>query len=183
MRPSRTFITGPARLPGRTPAQAEDAGMPTATIATDPDRHALITPDCDCGLCAPTWARRRGKSRRFSDPVTLAAALEREHPAARAGMVDQHHTCLAAMVSAADELITATPSADPDRAGAGLSLVLFAGELASAIQPDSYRDDLPADLTTACEQTITAAMLAAAATLTGVAEILQILATLPALAQ
>ena len=30
-------------------------------------------PDCVCGTCPPAWARRRGKSRRFSEPVTLAA--------------------------------------------------------------------------------------------------------------
>ena len=46
--------------------------MTVATVArTEPTRHRLVIPDCDCGMCAPTWARRRGKSKRFTEPVTL----------------------------------------------------------------------------------------------------------------
>lgn len=56
----------------------------------EPDRHALVVPDCECGTCPPTWARRRGKSRRFTEPVTLVAALAKEDAAARPGMVERH---------------------------------------------------------------------------------------------
>ena len=52
------------------------AGMPAATVITQPERHALVMPeDCDCGMCVPTWARRRGKSRRHSESVSLTDAL------------------------------------------------------------------------------------------------------------
>jgi len=34
-------------------------------------------------MCAPSWARRPGKSKRYSELVTLADALDREDPAAR----------------------------------------------------------------------------------------------------
>src|SRR6266550_6664503 len=100
--------------------------MSVATVAVEagPDRHALVLPDCECGMCPPTWARRRGKSRRFTQPVTLVAALEKEDAAARPGMVERHRACLAEMVLAADGVIAATRGDDPGRPGVGLALVL-----------------------------------------------------------
>jgi len=53
----------------------------------------------------------------------------------------------------------------------GLALVPFAGELASAMRPDEFRGELPAGLLAACEQAVTAAMLAAAACLAGQAPV------------
>jgi hypothetical protein len=132
-------------------------------------------PDCECGTCAPTWARRRKKSQRFSDPVTLVEALEREGAEARAGMVRQHRDRLAAMTAATDNLITETSLDDLGRPGAGLALVMFGAELASAVRPDEYRPELPADLVAECEQTVTAATLAAAACLGGLIETVQML--------
>jgi hypothetical protein len=152
--------------------------MSVATVVTEPGRHALVMPDCECGTCGPTWARRRGKARRFTEPVTLVAALEKEDAAARAGMVEQHRACLAEMVWAADGVIAATPRDDPGRPGVGLAVVLFAGELASAVRPDEFRGELPAGLVAACEQAVTAAMLAAAACLAGLAEMAQLLSAL-----
>jgi hypothetical protein len=99
----------------------QDAGMTVATIAAEPDRHALVMPACVCGMCAPTWARRRGKSRRFTQPVTPVAAMEKEGPAARPAMVEEHRACLEAMVCAVDRLIGATTRDDPGRTGAGLA--------------------------------------------------------------
>lgn len=149
--------------------------MSVATVVTEPGRHALVMPDCECG---PTWARRRGKARRFTEPVTLVAALEKEDAAARPGMVEQHRACLAEMVDAADGVIAATPRDDPGRPGVGLALVLFAGELASAVRPDEFRGELPAGLVAACEQAVTAAMLATAACLAGLVEMAQLLSAL-----
>ncbi len=105
--------------------------------------------------------------------VTLVAALEKEDAAVRAGMVEQHRACLSEMIGAADGVISATPRDDPGRPGVGLALVLFAGELASAVRPDEYRGQLPAGLVAACEQTVTAAMLAAAGCLCGLVEMAQ----------
>jgi hypothetical protein len=152
--------------------------MSVATLTAEPGRHALVMPDCECGTCAPTWARRRGKSRRFTEPVTLVAALEREDAAARPGMVEQHRGFLEEMTDAADGLIAVTPRDDPGRPGAGLALLMFAGELASAVRPDEYRGELPAVLVAACEQAVTAATLAAAACLSGFAETVQVLSAL-----
>jgi len=48
-----------------------------------PARHVLALPeDCDCGMCMPGWMRRRGKQARYSEPVSLADAMEREDRAA-----------------------------------------------------------------------------------------------------
>jgi len=138
----------------------------------------MVMPDCECGSCGPTWARRRGKARRFTEPVTLVAALEKEDAHARLGMVEQHRACLAEMVDAADEVIAVTPRDDPGRPGVGLALVLFAGELASAVRPDEFRGELPPGLVAACEQAVTAAMLAAAACLAGLVEMAQLLSAL-----
>jgi len=67
--------------------------------------------DCDCGMCVPTWTRRRGKSRRYSEPVTLADALTREDPAARPSMVAQHCACLTILTSAVSRV---TAGEEPD---------------------------------------------------------------------
>ncbi|MGH3302650.1 MAG: hypothetical protein ACRDOK_13395 [Streptosporangiaceae bacterium] len=48
--------------------------------APQPARH------CDCGMCTPSWARRRGKSSRYSEMVTLVAAIDREDTPARPAM-------------------------------------------------------------------------------------------------
>jgi hypothetical protein len=147
-------------------------------VEAEPDRHALVTPDCECGTCPPTWARRRGKSQRFTEPVTLVAALEREDAAARRGMVGRHRESLEELTSAADRMIAATGRDDPVRPGAGLALLMWAAELASAVRPDEYRGGLPAGLVASCEQAVTAAALAAAACLSGFTETVEVLAAL-----
>ncbi len=152
--------------------------MSVATLAVEPDRHALVIPDCECGTCPPTWARRRGKSRRFTEPVTLVAALEREDAAAWRGMVERHRESLEELTGAVDALIAVTGRDDPGRPGAGLALLMFAAELASAVRPDECRGDLPAGLVAACEQAVTAAALAAAACLSGFTETVEALAAL-----
>jgi hypothetical protein len=152
--------------------------MSVATLAVEPDRHALVIPDCECGTCPPTWARRRGKSRRFTEPVTLVAALEREDAAAWRGMVERHRESLEELTGAVDALIAVTGRDDPGRPGAGLALLMFAAELASAVRPDEYRGDLPAGLVAACEQAVSAAALAAAACLSGFTETVEALAGL-----
>jgi hypothetical protein len=110
--------------------------------------------------------------------VTLVAALEREDAAARPGMVERHRERLEEMTGAADGVIASTPRDDPDRPGAGLALLMFAAELASAVRPDEYRGELPAGLMAACEQAVTAATLAAAACLSGFVETMQVLSAL-----
>ena len=129
-------------------------------------------------MCAPTWVRRRGKSRRFTEPVTLAAALTRENPAAWPAMVAQHCACLAAMASAVGRVIAAEPHDDLGAPELGLPLVLFAGELAAVLQPGQFRSDLPSTLVQTCEQTVTTSTLAAAGCLAGLVETVQALSAL-----
>jgi hypothetical protein len=153
--------------------------MSVATVVSAvPSRHGLVMPDCDCGMCAPTWARRRGKSKRFTQPVTLVAALEAEEAACRPGMVERHRECLSSMVCAVDGLLAVTAWDDLGRPEVGLTLVLFAGELASAVRPGEFRAELPAGLVAACEQTVTAATLAAAGCVAGLVDAVQVLAGL-----
>ena len=106
------------------------------------------------------------------------AALEREDAGAWAGMVEQHRESLEELTGAADGLIAVTGRDDPARPGVGLALLMFAAELASAVRPDEYRGDLPAGLAATCEQAVTAAALAAAACLSGFAEMAQALSAL-----
>ena len=150
----------------------------TATATIEPSRHALAIPDCECGMCAPTWARRRGKSKRLSQPVTLLDALAAEDPACRPAMIDQHRHCLALMTAAVDQLLDTTTTDDLGEPQIGLSLLLFAAELAAALQPGQHRDDLPAEQITACQQTITGATLAAAGCVTGLVGAVQALTEL-----
>jgi hypothetical protein len=110
--------------------------------------------------------------------VTLVAALEREDAAAWHGMVEQHVESLEEMTAAIDGANAVTPRDDPGRLGAGMALLMFAAELASAVRPDEYRGELPAGLAAACERAVTAATLAVAACLSGFAEVMQVLAEL-----
>jgi len=125
-------------------------------------RHRLMMQECDCGTCPPTWVRRRGKSRRYTEPVTLVGALEFEEAASRPGMVENHRTCLLAMVCEVDRVLKTMSWDDLGHPEAGLALVMFAGELASAVRHDEFRVQLPPGLVADCEQTVTAATQAAA---------------------
>lgn len=150
----------------------------TVTPTIESTRHALAMPDCDCGMCAPTWARRRGKSRRFTQPVTLLDALHAEDPDCRPAMIEQHRQCLAAMTGAVDEVLNDPAGDDLGRPEVGLVLLVFAGELAAALQPDKFRAALPAEHAAHCEHTITNATHAAAGCVTGLVEAVQLLAEL-----
>jgi hypothetical protein len=153
--------------------------MSVATvIESGPDRHALLAPECDCGVCAPTWARRRGKSRRYVEPVTLVEALHGEAAEVRAGMLEEHRECLSAMVFEVDQLVAQSAVDDLGHPGVGLALVMFAGELASALRPTEFGAELPEGLRAVCAQTVTAAMLTAAGCLAGVAAMMGALAEL-----
>jgi hypothetical protein len=150
--------------------------MSVATvIESGPDRHALLTPECECGGCAPTWARRRGKSRRFVEPVTLLDALLGEAADCRAGMVDEHRECLSTMVAQVDEAMAQAAVDDLGYSGVGLAVVMFAGELASALRAAELGVELPERLVQVCEQTVTGAMLAAASCLAGLSNMVQVL--------
>jgi phage tail sheath gpL-like len=92
--------------------------------------------------------------------VTLVAAREREDAAAWRGMVERHRESLEELTAAVDGVIAVTPRDDPGRPGAGLALLMFAAELASAVRPDESRGDLPAGLVADCEKAVTAAALA-----------------------
>lgn len=110
--------------------------------------------------------------------MTLVAALEMEDAACRPGMVDQHRQRLSAMVCAVDVRLAEGDQDELGQPGIGLALVLFAGELASALRPDEFRTELPAGTVAASEQIVTAAMLAAAGCLLGVVEALGVLSEL-----
>jgi hypothetical protein len=174
-------LVAPARRLASGPARRDDPGMTAAPEAiTQPARHLLALPqDCECGMCTPAWMRRRGKQKRYSEPVTLAEAMEREDRAAWTGMVVQHAACLIALTAAATRAVTADPGGEPGAPEIGLPVLMFAGELAAALQPGEYRHQLPASLVTASEQAVTAATLTAAGCLAGLAGAVQ---TLPALA-
>ncbi len=148
----------------------------SAVASKDLDRYALVLPECDCGLCAPTWARRRGKSRRFTEPVTLMMAIESEPSATRrVEMVQQHRMCLGQLLAGTDELLGLTRIDDPARLEVGLALVMFAGELASALRAGEFvPEPLPEALRQVCTETVTAAMASAAGCLVMMTEMVEL---------
>lgn len=152
--------------------------MSVATVVeAGPGRHALLAPGCDCGGCPPTWARRRGKSGRY-ESVTLVEALRGEAVDCWAGMVGEHRRCLSTMVELVDEVM-ARPGVDElGHPGVGLHVVMFAGELAEAMQPAVLDAGLPEQLVRDCEQTLAAAMLTAADCLAGLSDMMQALGEL-----
>ena len=146
--------------------------MSVATvIESGPGRHALLAPECDCGGCPPTWARRRGKSRRY-EPVTLVEALRGEAEDCWVGMVSEHRECLSTMVELVDEVMARQAVDDLGHPGVGLHVVMFAGELAEALQPAVRDAGLSDQLVRDCEQTLAAAMLTAAECLAGLSDMM-----------
>jgi hypothetical protein len=147
----------------------------TAVAGRDLDRCALVV-ECDCGLCAPTWARRRGKSRRFTEPVTLMMAIEAELSAARrVVMVREHRFALADLLAAADDLLALTTVDDPERPSVGLALVMFSGELAAALGAQEFVvEPLSAALRLVCLETVAAAMSTAAGCLVKMGEMVEL---------
>jgi hypothetical protein len=79
-------------------------------------------------------------------------------------MVEEHREFLAAMTERASDDAD-LEIGDPE---VGLSLLEFAGELATAVQPGFFGDELPPDLVAACEQTIATAMHVTAELMSGV---------------
>ncbi len=147
----------------------------TAVAGGDLDRCALVA-ECDCGLCAPTWARRRGKSRRFTEPVTLMMAIEAEPSAARRVlMVREHRFSLGELLAAADEFLAVTTVDDPERPAVGLALVMFSGELAAALgAPEFVFEPLSDALRAVCLETVAAAMSTAAGCLVKMGEMVEL---------
>src|SRR5258708_26645441 len=92
----------------------------------------------------PGVVRRRGKQKRYSEPVSLADALDRENPAAWPGMVAQHAACLIALTTAATRAVTADPGGELGAPEVGLPVLMFAADLAAPLQPGEHRDRLPA---------------------------------------
>jgi hypothetical protein len=73
---------------------------------------------------------------------------------------------------------TADPGDDLGAPEVGLPVLMFAGELAAAVQPGQYRDHLPASLVTASEQAVTTATVTAAGCLAGLVDAVQALSAL-----
>jgi hypothetical protein len=122
--------------------------------------------------------RRRGKQKRYSEPVSLADAMEREDRSAWPSMVAQHAACLMALTSAAARSVAADPGGDFGTPDLGLPVLIFAGELAVVVQPDEHRDELPAKLVAASEQAVTTAALTAAECLDGLVDAIKAVSAL-----
>lgn len=154
--------------------------MTTAPKAiAQPGRHVLALPeDCDCGMCTPSWMRRHGKQKRYSEPVSLADAIDREDRAAWPVMVAQHAACLIALTSAAARAMTTDPGGELGAPEIGLPVLMFAGELAAVVQPGEHRDQLSDNLVAASEQAITTATLTAAGCLAGLVDAIQAVSAL-----
>jgi hypothetical protein len=87
--------------------------------------------------------RRRGKQKRYSEPVSLADAMDREDQAAWPSMVAEHAAYLIALTSAATRAATTDPGGEFGTPDIGLPVLMFAGELAAVLQPGEHRDQLP----------------------------------------
>lgn len=146
-----------------------------AETVTQPTRHVLELPDgCACGLCAPVWMRRRGNQKKFTEQVSLAAAMDREDRAAWPAMVAEHTAYVMALTTAAAVVIEEEQD-DEDGLGlpeCGLPLLMFAGELAGVLQPALHRDQLPAGLVVASQQAVTAATFIVSGCMAGLADAL-----------
>jgi hypothetical protein len=146
---------------------------------TQPGRHVLALPDdCECGMCTPGWMRRRGKQKRYAEPVSLAQAMDREDQAAWPAMVAQHAACLIALTTAAARAVTEDPGGELGTPEIGLPVLMFAGELAAVLQPEEHRGQIPDSLIAASEQAVTTAALTAAGCLASLVDAIQAVSAL-----
>lgn len=129
-------------------------------------------------MCTPGWMRRRGKQKHYSEPVSLAQAMDREDRSAWPVMVAQHAACLIALTSAAARAVTEDPGGELGTPEIGLPVLMFAGELAAVVQPGDHREHLPDNLVAASEQAVTAATLIAAGCLAGLVDAIQTMSAL-----
>jgi hypothetical protein len=114
--------------------------------------------------------RRRGKQKQYTEPVSLAAAMQREDHAAWPNMVAEHASYLIVLATGAANDMAADPGDELGSAEIGLPLLMFAAELAAVVEADEHRDQLPADLVASCERTVAMATLAAAECLSGLTD-------------
>jgi hypothetical protein len=129
-------------------------------------------------MCTPGWMRRRGKQNRYSEPVSLAGAMDREDSAAWPVMVAQHAACLIALTTAAAGAVADDSGGEFGAPEVGLPVLMFAGELAAVLQPGEHRDQLPDSLVAASEQAVTTATLTAAGCLAGLVDAIQAVSAL-----
>lgn len=110
-------------------------------------------------------------------------AIEAEPAAARrVEMVREHRQCLSQMVAAVDELLGQSSVDDPARPAVGLALVMFGGELASALRADQFMmEPLPEGLRLQCTETVAAAMASAAGCLVALSEVVELVAAMGSL--
>jgi hypothetical protein len=103
-------------------------------------------------------------------------AVEGEPSAARrVQMVQEHRFRLAELVAATDELLALTTVDDPGRLPMGLALVMFSGELASALRAGEFvLEPLPEALHLVCLESVTAAMSTAAGCLVTMTEMVEL---------
>ena len=59
-------------------------------------------------------------------------------------MIAWHLACLSALTAAATRAIITEPGDDLGAPEIGLPVLMFAGELAAAVQPDEFRNQIPA---------------------------------------
>jgi hypothetical protein len=119
-----------------------------------PLEEALVHP--------PTWVRGLGPSYHGSEPVTLVMALEEEPAGSHASMIGAHLDILVGWTTMANGLLATSEPEAPERRGPGFALLVFAAELASALQLEEYTHAVTPEQRVAATEAIAAATLAAA---------------------
>ena len=110
---------------------------------------------------SPTWAATASGQ---WQPVTLMMALEGTNASRRPGMIAEHRDVLASFVQVGNQVLASTPWDGPQRPPLGFHLLVFAAELASAL--NACADEAQRR---SCTETVSAATLVAAACLGAVA--------------
>jgi hypothetical protein len=105
-------------------------------------RHGLILPPRHQPvLHSPTWSRGTSPFFRDGSPVTLVMALEEEPPPAHNAMILAHARALRDLALLAKERLgDVPPLSSLESRSLGYNLVLFGGELASAIFNEPWTD-------------------------------------------
>lgn len=132
-----------------------------ARIGTQVGYELVLPPVEERFLHSPSWVKDDGTVE-GRGPVSLVMALEATPAELHLDMISAHRETLVAWTTLANDLLAHSGLDAPERRGIGFALLIFAAELASALRPDEFGEQVGAKLRSACTEAVAAGTLAAA---------------------
>lgn len=113
-----------------------------------------VPPPEECCLFPPRWVPTGSSGYHHAEPVSLVAALDEAPGALRIPMIAAHREVLLSWVEMGEDVLERTAANAPERRGVGFALVVFAGELASAMGTKRLGQRVGPDLRLMCMEAV-----------------------------